>query len=208
MRLHDKWLMTARQFCLAAAILAGLSVQPALSQQAEQDPGLAHAIQRVGVIDLAFVLRNAEVTVKIRELLNNKRVEFNKEFSVIEQGLRQQEKELQEKRALLSKDAYNEEVRKFQDSVARLQQDVQSKRQSLDRAFQDAQDKLRARSMEIITNLAAERRLDLVLNRDTDTAQNRNIVLIFRQELNITQTVLEQLNEQTKNARLVVNEEK
>lgn len=190
---------------LLLALAAGF---PAAAQDSGAGRADPHTIQRVGVLDLDFVLRNAQVTGKIRELLNGKREEFNQEFAVIEQELRNREKELQEKRSLLSNQAYNEELRKFQDRVASVQQDVQAKRQSLDRAFQDAQDKLRARAIEIITGLASERRLDLVLNRDTGPQQNRNVVLIFRQELNITEEVLKRLDAQTQNARLVINEDK
>ena len=63
-------------------------------------------------------------------------------------------------------------------------------------AFQEAQSKLRRIALEIVTEVAGEKRLDLVLIKDS--------VLIFRPTLNISDEVLQRLDERTKNARLEV----
>jgi Skp family chaperone for outer membrane proteins len=98
----------------------------------------------------------------------------------------------------MSQDAYRNEVQKFQNDVAEIQRQIQFRRQSLDNAFQQAQDKIRQLALKIVTEIANERRLDFVLNKDN--------VLVFRNKLDITQNVLEVLNERTKNARLELDE--
>ena len=69
-------------------------------------------------------------------------------------------------------------------------------REAIDVAFQDAQSKLRRIALEIVTEVAGEKRLDLVLVKDS--------ALIFRPTLNISDEVLQRLDERTKNARLEV----
>ena len=155
-------------------------------------------IKRVGTIDISAVLRASEATEKVRMLLDGKRVEFKEEFAQKEAELVLKEQELQSKREVMSQDAYRDEVQKFQSDVAEIQRQIQFRRQSLDNAFQQAQDKIRQLALKIVTEIANERRLDFVLNKDN--------VLVFRNKLDITQNVLEVLNERTKNARLELDE--
>ncbi len=157
-----------------------------------------HNISRVGIIDISSVLRASKATEKVRVLLDGKREEFQREFSVKETELLSREKDLQSKRQLMSDNAYRDEVQKFQDEVAEIQRQIQFRRQSLDNAFQQAQDKIRELTLTIVTEVANERRLDMVLTKDT--------VLVFRNMLDITEIVLQRLNERTKNARLELDD--
>ena len=135
---------------------------------------------------------------KVRRLIDGKRAEFKEEFAQKEAELVLKEQELQSKRDIMSQDAYRNEVQKFQNDVAEIQRQIQFRRQSLDNAFQQAQDKIRQLALKIVTEIANERRLDFVLNKDN--------VFVFRNKLDITQNVLEVLNERTKNARLELDE--
>ena len=98
----------------------------------------------------------------------------------------------------MSQDAYRDEVQKFQNDVAEIQRQIQFRRQSLDNAFQQAQNKIRELALKIVAEIANEQQLDFVLNKDN--------VLVFRNKLDITQNVLLVLNERTKNARLELDE--
>ena len=155
-------------------------------------------IRRVGTIDISAVLRASEATEKVRRLLDGKRAEFKEEFAQKEAELVLKEQELQSKRDIMSQDAYRNEVQIFQNDVAEIQRQIQFRRQSLDNAFQQAQDKIRQLALKIVTEIANQRRLDLVLNKDN--------VFVFRNKLDITQNVLEVLNERTKNARLELDD--
>lgn len=157
------------------------------------------AVSRIGLVDMGFVLRNAAGTAKVRDLLDAKRDEFQAEFAERERQLFDRERELQLKKSVMSQSAYNAAVQEFQAEVSTTQQEIQQRRQSLDQAFQDAQNALRELGLDIITDIAREQQLDLVLTRDN--------TIIFRQELNITQEVLSRLDERTKNARLIVTED-
>ena len=181
----------------AVVLLTGFAM-PGAAQQADGSDEAAFAIERVGTIDLVEVLRQSTATSSVRVLLDEKRAQFQEDFAAREVDLMAREKALQSKRDVMSKDAFDEEVRLFQTEVADVQREIQQKRKSLDNAFQQAQDKLRNLALEIVGDVAKERKLDLVLNRDK--------VLIFRNQLDLTAIVLERLNERTKDARFEVTE--
>ena len=182
---------------LAKSLLIGFGVS-ALAHTLDESNGAVFSVERVGVIDLGEVLRQSQATSNVRVLLDEKRAEFQEQFAAREVDLLSREKSLKGKLGFMSKEAYDEEVRLFQDEVATLQREIKQKRKSLDNAFQQAQDKLRNVAVEIVGEIAKELKLDLVVSR--------NNVLVFRNQLDLTQIVLERLNERTKDARLEVKE--
>ena len=168
------------------------------AQLADGGDGTNFSVERVGVIDLSEVLRQSQATINVRDLLDEKRAEFQEQFAAREVDLLSREKSLKSKRDIMSKEAYDAEVRLFQDEVAKVQREIQQKRKSLDNAFQQAQDKLRNLAIEIVGDIAKERKLDLVANKSN--------VLVFRNQLDLTKIVLARLNERTKDARFEVKE--
>ena len=171
------------------AVLAQSATKPApLSPSME--------VQRIGLADLNGILRAADANVKVRELLDTQRQKFQDEFSLVEAELQQTERDLMSKRELLSADEYDRQIKAFQARVTQLQQDIQRKRQAIDNAYQKAQSDIRAEALSIITEIARDMSLDLVLNREAS--------LIFLPHLNISDEVLTRLNERTKNARIEI----
>ena len=153
-------------------------------------------VQRIGLADLNGVLRAADANVKVRELLDTQRQIFQDEFSVVEAELQQTERDLMSKRELLAPEEYDRQIKAFQARVTQLQQDIQRKRQAIDNAYQKAQSDIRAEAFAIITEIAKDKKLDLVLSHDAS--------LISLPHLNISDEVLTRLNERTKNARIEI----
>ena len=153
-------------------------------------------VQRIGLADLNGVLRAADANVKVRELLDTQRQIFQDEFSVVEAELQQTERDLMSKRELLAPEEYDRQIKAFQARVTQLQQDIQRKRQAIDNAYQKAQSDIRAEAFAIITEIAKDKKLDLVLSNDAS--------LISLPHLNISDEVLTRLNERTKNARIEI----
>ena len=153
-------------------------------------------VQRIGLADLNGVLRAADANVKVRELLDTQRQIFQDEFSVVEAELQQTERDLMSKRELLAPEEYDRQIKSFQARVTQLQQDIQRKRQAIDNAYQKAQSDIRAEAFAIITEIAKDKKLDLVLSHDAS--------LISLPHLNISDEVLTRLNERTKNARIEI----
>ena len=171
------------------AVLAQTTTETAPSSQSTE-------VRRIGLADLNGILRAADANVKVRELLDTQRQKFQDEFSLVEAELQQTERDLMSKRELLSAEEYDKQIKAFQARVTQLQQDIQRKRQAIDNAYQKAQSDIRAEALSIITEIARDMNLDLVLNRDAS--------LIFLPHLNISDEVLTRLNERTKNARIEI----
>jgi len=191
------------RFLLASTLLVSMFYLPnnVLNAQEKAPVELqdTYNVGRVAIVNMEHVLRDAMATERVRLLLDNKREEFQNDFATREASLLQIEKDLQSKRTLLSEEAYRAEVNQFQNEVASIQKEIQFKRQALDKAFQEAQDEIRSLALEIVAEVAASQRLDLVLNK--------NAALVFRQDINVTDAVIAELNERTKNARLEIQEE-
>ena len=184
---------------LFLVLAANLIIISAKAQDNSASDAARFEISRAAVIDLARIIRESEATSRVRVLLDGKSAEFQQEFAEKETQLLAKEKELKAKESLISEDAYQEEVRAFQRDVAAIQQDIQNKRQSLDRALQEAQDKIRSLATTIIAEYASEYKIDLVVKEE--------LLLVFRNQLNITDDILQILNERTKDAQLEISEQ-
>ena len=181
---------------LLSSVVMPVMTVPMVGTAHSQETGDDMVIKRIGLIDLEGVLRASKGTAKVRELLDKQRLLFQQEFSEREAALQHTERELTSQRELLSKDIFAEKLSQFEADVAKIQKEIQYRREAIDVAFQDAQSKLRRIALEIVKEVAGEKRLDLVLVK--------NSALIFRPTLNISNEVLQRLDERTKNARLEV----
>ena len=169
---------------------------PGAAARSGTDQGSRMQVTRIGLVDLDGVLRQSSGTAKVRQLLDEQRLTFQEEFTQREAELQATEKALQADRELLSEDAFNERLKVFEDEVAEVQRQIQYRRQALDRAFQEAQRNLRGLALDIVKQIASERKLDLVLSQES--------ALIFLPTLNISEEVLARLDERTRNARIEI----
>lgn len=153
-------------------------------------------VQRIGLIDLDGVLRASKGTARVRELLDEQRQLFQAEFAARETALQESERRLIAQRDALSETEFARQLSEFEAEVAAIQKEIQYRREAIDMAFQDAQENLRRIAMEIVTEVAGEMRLDIVLERES--------VLIFVPRFNISDEVLRRLDARTKDARIEV----
>ena len=93
----------------------------------DADQGLQMQVKRVGLIDLDGALRSSTGTAKVRQLLDEQRLTFQEEFTKREAELQAAEKALQADRELLSKEAFNERLKSFEDEVAEVQQQIEAR---------------------------------------------------------------------------------
>jgi Skp family chaperone for outer membrane proteins len=153
-------------------------------------------VERIGLIDLDGVLRASEGTARVRGLLDEQRREFQREFAAREAGLQETERKLVAVREDLDEAEFARRLAEFEASVTQIQKEIQYRREAIDVAFQEAQSRLRELAIQIVTELAQERKLDLVLVRES--------ALIFLPSLNLSDEVLRRLDERTRDARIEV----
>ncbi|MDC1383366.1 OmpH family outer membrane protein [Candidatus Puniceispirillum sp.] len=153
-------------------------------------------MKNIAVVDLDGILRAANANNRVRELLDGQRSKFQEQFRAVEIDLQKNEIDLIGKRDSIAKKEYEKLVNAFQVRVSKVQKEIQYKRQSIDSAYQKALGDIRSLAIEEITAIANEREIDLILNHAS--------TVIFLPKLNISDEVLERLNDRTKNARIEV----
>lgn len=187
-----------KSFALALWLMTGMPTAVSAQTASSENGELNFTITQLAVIDIGDVLRQSEAVAKVRALLDEKRQEIQQQFAAKERELFDREKELKSQKSILSDDAYRNQVAIFQADVAEVQKQIQATRQSLDNAFREMQDQIRKIALKLVTEFSTENNIDVVLNRQS--------ALIFRNQLDISQTILEKLNERTQNARFELDE--
>jgi Skp family chaperone for outer membrane proteins len=140
------------------------------------------------VVDVQALLQNSKSAKMVRQQIEQKRAEYAKEISHQEEGLRQERDALQRQQASLSADALNQKGREFQQKVNDLDRNVQSKRQALERSNAEALEKIQEVMLKIITDIAKDRKANLVFQRSE--------LVLFDQNFDVTDEVLRKLDEQ------------
>jgi outer membrane protein len=154
-------------------------------------PSTAPAAQpplTIMVVDVQALLQNSKSAKMVRQQIEQKRAEYAKEISHQEETLRQERDALQRQQSSLSADALNQKGREFQQKVNDLDRNVQGKRQSLERSNAEALEKIQEVMLKIITDIAKDRKANLVFQRSE--------LVLFDQNFDVTDEVLQKLDEQ------------
>ena len=142
----------------------------------------------VMVVDVQALLQNSKAAKMVRDQIEAKRAEYAKEISHQEEVLRQERDTLQKQQGSLSPEQLNAKGREFQAKVNELDRDVQAKRQALERSNADALQKIQEVMVKIITDIAKDRKANLVFQRSE--------LVLFDQGFDVTDQVLTKLDEQ------------
>ena len=171
----------------------GGGTSTALAQQAPATPAPAptppsQPALTVMVVDVQALLQNSKSAKMVRQQIEQKRAEYAKEISHQEETLRQERDSLQRQQSSLSAEALNQKGREFQQKVNDLDRGVQSKRQALERSNADALEKIQEAMLKIITDIAKDRKANMVFQRSE--------LVLFDQNFDVTDEVLRRLDEQ------------
>ena len=178
-------------------LLLGLGFIPGPAQAQEKAPAPAPAATpaaaaaattglNILVVDVQSLLQNSKSAKMVRQQIEQKRAEYAKEISRQEAELRQERDALQRQQASLSADALHKKGREFQQKVNELDHSVQAKRQALERSNADALQKIQEAMLKIITQIAKERKANLVFQRSE--------LVLFDQGFDVTDEVLQKLD--------------
>jgi outer membrane protein len=165
----------------------GGGIGGARAQQPPPAPGGQPPLT-IMVVDVQALLQNSKSAKMVRQQIEQKRAEYAKEISHQEETLRGERDALQRQQASLSADALNQKGREFQQKVNDLDRNVQSKRQSLERSNAEALEKIQEVMLKIITDIAKDRKANLVFQRSE--------LVLFDQNFDVTDEVLQKLDEQ------------
>jgi len=137
---------------------------------------------KMAVVDVQEIMKQSKAASKLRDQLEAQKNTLQKDLSKEEDGLRDQEKELADKRGVLAADAFEQKRRDFQDKVAAFQKKVQERSRDLDQKFASGSSQIRKTMLEAVADVADKNGYTMVFSRAD--------LLIFDKTLDVTDQVL------------------
>lgn len=168
-----------RAALLGLILTAGLTAAPPVTA-AEQVP------LRIAILDVNRVFQNARAVKAIQSELRAYIDAYRSGTEREEEAIADAQRELAQKRDSLSPEAYDAERRKLEQRLVRAQARVQERKRGLDRAQQQGMYQVQATLNRIVTEIANERGLTLILRKDQ--------TVLSATALEITDEVLRRLN--------------
>lgn len=153
----------------------------------------------IGVVDVIYIMNNADASKHIQEQRNVLREQFLEEISETEQKLRDQEKALIEQRQKLNKEEYAKKRKEYEENLLKTRRYAQNKKQALEGAANEGMNVLRAKLYEVVQQIAVEREYDLVIS-------NKNVIA-GANALDITEEALKRINASLTEVPLKATEE-
>jgi len=171
---------------LAWAAMAALGAAPALAQQPAAPAAAAAIAPVIVIVDVQQILRDSLVAKDVQGQMSQRTDRYTKEVAAQENDLQHTQEDLEKQRTVLSPEAFNNKMRDFQQRYDALDQGVQATRQSLQKAYNDAMSKVENTALQIIADVAAERKANLVISKAA--------VLFEEPAFDITQDVIHRLD--------------
>jgi outer membrane protein len=170
-----------RRLVLAAlAALVAVAARPA-AIEAQQV-----AAPVIIIVDVQQILRDSRVAKDVQQQMSQRTEAYTKAVTARENALRKTQAELERQRNVLAPDAFNAKMRDFQQRYDALDHGVQVTRQALQQAYNDAMTKVENAALQIIADIAAERKANLVVTK---------AAVVFEAEgLDITPEVIRRLD--------------
>lgn len=172
--------MGARSGACALALLSLLLGPLTLPTAAQERPLV------VIVVDFQRVVRESAAAAAVRAQIDGLRDAYQEQFGRIEEELRAIEAELTEERPVLRDEEFLQRRRAFEQQVIEAQRQAQYRRAALDRALDEAMDRIQSALLDVIAGIAERQRANIVLSRS-------NIVMVD-QALDFTAEALAELN--------------
>jgi Skp family chaperone for outer membrane proteins len=146
----------------------------------------AHAETKIAVVDVDAILASSKAAKSIKDQVDEKRKVFLKSVKEREDKLRAEQKEIEEKRADMSKDDLVSKAQDFEKRRIEARNTLQKEKSELDKSYSKAMNTLTDTITEVCQQIADEQEIDLIITR-----QN---IIIGSKSLDITPDVMEYMN--------------
>jgi Skp family chaperone for outer membrane proteins len=158
----------------------------AQEEVAEDNISSSGATFPIAVVNMQAIVGESLAAVKVKEFIENKKVEFTTEIQKEEQQLKSMQEELGSQRSILPPDEFAELEGNFRKRVENLQKMVAEKNQLLEDILSKSVQIIQNEAIKIITEIGKEKNLALTL----DTSS----VVIAANSINISRNVITLLN--------------
>ncbi|MDD3182722.1 MAG: OmpH family outer membrane protein [Alphaproteobacteria bacterium] len=148
----------------------------------------------VAIVDVQRILQASKAAKSVQQQLDTQRSKFQTEIAAEETDLRDAEKKLSALRETAKANDYVEQEQKLQQRFLTVEQHVQSRRKSLDQAFTDSMNAVRTALIDIVSEIAKEQGVNLVIVKQQVIWNDQNI--------DITDEVLTRLDKALPNVQV------
>ena len=179
-----------------AAAFFGFQAQVRSAADNKQASTEAPAAFNMAVLDVQALLSQSVAAKSIQTQLDAEREQFQKEVSAQELKLKEQEKALIASNGKVSEEEFNKKKAALEKGVVEARQTLQKRRHSLEEAAGKAIEQLRLEITKITAALSDKEKYDIVITR-------QNVVLAVK-SMDITETVMTELNDKVKKIDLKV----
>lgn len=146
----------------------------------------AFAETTLGVVNLDKIRGESKVMKSVRSQLQTKQKAFQGEFETKGKALQAEQQALMKQKDAGDKAAFEKKVKEFQQKANSEEQEVRTRRAGLDKAYAGAISDIQKTMQEIVTQIATEKKLTLVIPSST--------VLYGDPSLDVTDEVLKRLD--------------
>lgn len=144
-----------------AVLVAGASLAAQAPAEAQQSPALPAPV--ILIVDMTQMLHEAKAAKAVQAVINQQFSVYSKEVAQQEDELKKARDDLERQRTVMANDAYTARARELQQRYDELGQVVQSRRQGLQKSYNDAMVKVENAALEAIADIVKERKANLVL---------------------------------------------
>lgn len=142
---------------------------------------------KMAVVNMQEIIKQSKAATKLRDQLEAQKNTLQKDLSKEEGGLRDQEKELADKRGVLSADAFEQKRRDFQDKVAAFQKKAQERFRDLEQIAGLGNSQIRKTMQETVDEISSKNGYSVVFPAGE--------LLFSDKSLDITDQVLKTLDQ-------------
>jgi len=177
----------ARRVLTSAVFMALLTATAFAADPPKKDKPAAQAlVPAIMIVDLPQVLRDSKAGKSVQATLNQESQAYSKEVARQEDDLQKMRSDLERQRTVLAPEAFDAKAKAFQQHFQELDRAVQTRRQALQAAYNEAMLKVEKAALDIIGGIAKERGANLVLAKQATILQS--------EEADVTAEVLARLD--------------
>ncbi len=139
-----------------------------------------------GILDVEKIIKESSAMRDIQAKISKKQDEYQKEVTKKQNDLEAEQKRIEGKRNVLSKEAFEKETKSFEKKIDDLKTFVDRKQNSLKKASMDSMSKVNDKVKDIIADISKEKDFDVIVPASQ--------TLFYKDELDISDEVLKRLN--------------
>lgn len=148
--------------------------------------GSANADTAVAVVNIPKIMHDSKAATSLRSQLQAKQKSFQNDLDAKEKALLAEDQALVREKNTADKAVFDKKVKEFREKAATEQRAVQGKKAALDKSFAGALEEIQKNVIEIVKQMAGEKKLNLVLSSSQ--------ALYSDSTLDITEEVLKRLD--------------